>query len=198
MYIITRGHSQSSTAAILGISTKCWFHRDPTMFSVNQVNEWKKEEAFSCTFMTKGLVFQSTRGKCETRGLGGNSTLYCGFLIGWQYLERGTTSGTPHPSKVHFTNTFKIPVCLTWERRGPPHRTLDSTERPATKECHGHYRNADAFWVVTHCCLVSFGESSSSSGATTSLFKRLSLFNYFHPSNSILTAFCPIIYFHNP
>jgi len=43
--------------------------------------------------------------------------LYCGFLISWQYLERGTTLGTPHPFKAHFTNAFKIPVWF--EKQGP-------------------------------------------------------------------------------
>ena len=38
--------------------------------------------------------------------------------------------------------------------------------------------------------------SSTSSGATTSLFEIFGLLNYFLPFNLTLDAFCPIIYFH--
>jgi hypothetical protein len=39
--------------------------------------------------------------------------------------------------------------------------------------------------------------SSTSSGATTSLFEGVGLLRYFLLFNQILDAFCPIIYFHD-
>jgi hypothetical protein len=54
---------------------------------------------------------------------------------------------------------------------------------------------------VCSTCIVLIWQfkisSSTSSGATLSLFVGFGILSYFLPFNQILDAFCPIIYFHD-
>jgi len=63
--------------------------------------------------------------------------LYCGFLISWQYLERGTTLSTPHPSNAHFTDAFKIPVWF--EKQGLPPRFNGTTRQKGMSRSPGEH-----------------------------------------------------------